>query len=150
MKNIRLFIDLREGTCPSNDHDNLCNLTEKELVPLIIVIIITDHDIFATWLAMSHPSVDLGAVEEGGGEVLLLTIADCRWPGNAGNAGDDGDYSDTGDTGDDGDAVDDGDEDDAGDAGDDGGDGDDGDAGDDQWQRHEVLFLWVFYHQWLY
>ena len=102
---------------------------------------------FKTWLTTSHPSVDLGAVEEGGGEVLLLTIADCRWPGNAGNAGDDGDDSDTGDTDDDGDAVDDGDEDDAGDAGD---DGDDGDAGDDQWQRHEVLFLWVFYHQWLY
>ena len=39
---------------------------------------------------MSHPSVDLGAVEEGGGEVLLLTIADCRRPGDDGDTGDDG------------------------------------------------------------
>ena len=41
---------------------------------------------------MSHPSVDLGAVEEGGGEVLLLTIADCRRPGDAGDDGDDSDH----------------------------------------------------------
>ena len=39
--------------------------------------------IFATWLATSHPSIDLGAVKEGGGEVLLLAIADCRRPGDA-------------------------------------------------------------------
>ena len=50
--------------------------------------------VFATWLATSHPSVDLGAVEKGGGEVLLLAIADCRRPGDAGDDSDDGDDGD--------------------------------------------------------
>ena len=58
--------NLREGICSTNhqsiDHDEHRNLT--------------------------HPSVDLGAVKEGGGEVLLLALADCGGPGDAG--GDDG------------------------------------------------------------
>ena len=40
---------------------------------------------FAAWLTTSHPSVDLGAVKEGGGEVLLLTLADSDGPDDAGD-----------------------------------------------------------------
>ena len=62
--------NLREGICATNhndqsiDHDELRNLT--------------------------HPSVDLGAVKEGGGEVLLLALADSGGPDDAGHDEGDG------------------------------------------------------------